>query len=81
MYAFNDNKHQFGAHALLKEHKQSGASFSDVILEHFGNLRKPAQTAGELLDRLESLPPPRINEERLKLLGLGRGRRSARGKQ
>jgi len=62
------------AHRLLKKHKPAGKSFSDVIVEHFGQLRLPAQTAGELLGQLESMPPPDIAEERLKLLRSGLNR-------
>ena len=69
------------AHSLLKQRKHPGESFSDVIVEHFGRIRQPAQTAGELLDRLESLPPPKIDEKHLKLLRSGRGRRYNRGKK
>jgi predicted CopG family antitoxin len=66
------------AHELLKQFRGPGESFSDVIVEHFGRRRSPCDTAGELVDRLESLPPPQIDEEKLKALRAGRGRRSNR---
>lgn len=66
------------AHALLKKFKQPGETFTEVILEHFGRRRPPVDTAGELLERLESLPPPMIDEKRLKIVQSGRVRRSRR---
>jgi predicted CopG family antitoxin len=50
-------------------------SFTKVILRH---VRKPADTCGELLDRLEAMPPPPIDEAMLKKVMAGRGRRSNR---
>ena len=66
------------AYKLLKRLKRPGASFSDVILEHFCRQRLPAQSCGELLDRLESMPPPDLDEARLETFAAGRGRRSRR---
>jgi predicted CopG family antitoxin len=66
------------AHQLLKQFRGPGESFSDVIVEHFSRRRSPCDTAGELVDRLESLPPPQIDEKKLKALHAGRGRRSDR---
>ena len=50
-------------------------SFTKVILRH---VRKPADTCGELLDRIEALPPPEIDEAVMKKILTGRGRRSNR---
>ena len=63
------------AYKLLKSLKHPGDSFSDVILE---NLQPPAETCGELLDRLESAPAPKIDADRLRMLEASRGRRSRR---
>lgn len=63
---------------LLKRFQQPGQSYSDVIIEHFQGRRRPAQTAGELLDRLESFPPPAIDAVRFRAWRAGRGRRSHR---
>ncbi|HMO64667.1 MAG TPA: antitoxin VapB family protein [Verrucomicrobiota bacterium] len=63
------------AHALLKEAKEPGESFSDVILR---TIVPPARTAGELLDRMEKAPRPGISLERLEYVLEHRGRRSPR---
>src|SRR5688500_13165599 len=39
------------AYKLLKQAREKGQSFSDVII---GHVRPPAKTFGELLDRLEA---------------------------
>jgi predicted CopG family antitoxin len=64
------------AHKLLKQLKEPGESFSDVIIDHFRQRRSACETAGEMLDRLESLPAPMIDEKKLKALRMGRARRS-----
>lgn len=63
------------AYAALKKLKQPGESFSKVILRH---LRPPADTAGELLERIEHAPPPPVNLDRLAQFESGRKRRSTR---
>lgn len=69
------------AHQLLKQFKEPGESFSDVIIGQFRRRRSPCETAGELLDRLESLPPPEIDEKKLKTLRTGRARQAGRGRR
>ncbi len=64
------------AHNRLKKYKLPGESFTEVILRE---LPEPALTAGEVLDRLESMPPPNIDRKALEALRKGRGRRSPRG--
>jgi predicted CopG family antitoxin len=66
------------AYALLKEFRAPNQSFSDVIEKYFDRGRTPADTCGELLDRLESLPPPEVDEKIAKTVRRGRGRRSPR---
>ena len=63
------------AHDRLKKNKLPGDSFSDVILRE---MPEPCDTAGELLDRLEHMEPPKINQELLSAVREGRGRRSNR---
>jgi predicted CopG family antitoxin len=64
------------AYKLLKEHKKAGGSFSDVIIEH---VRPPAaRTFGELLDRLETEPPPKIDRKLMAKIRTGRSRPSNR---
>jgi predicted CopG family antitoxin len=62
------------AYTRLKKLKRPGQSFSEVVLEH---LHVPADTAGELLDYLESQPLPRgLNIERMEKALKARKRRS-----
>jgi predicted CopG family antitoxin len=59
------------AYKLLKEARGKGESFSDVIIEH---VRPPAaKTFGELLDRLEKMPP-KLDRELMAKVRAGRGR-------
>lgn len=51
-----------------------GDSFSKVVLRHFV---PPADTAGQLLERFEQLPAPKVDWKRLETLGEQRGRRRA----
>ena len=60
---------------MLKGLKHPGESFSAVILRH---THPPAETCGELLERLEALPPPEINPDQLRKFRAQRGRRSRR---
>jgi predicted CopG family antitoxin len=62
----------------LKQLRSPGETFSDVVVEHFSRRRSSCEAAGQLLDRLESLPPPQINKKALNALRGGRGRRSTR---
>ena len=57
--------------ASLKE--DSRDSFTRVIRRY---LPKPCETAGELLDAYEHVPPPKVNWEALEKIRAGRGRRS-----
>lgn len=57
--------------ASLKQDKRD--SFTKVILRH---IRKPCNTAGELLDYYEGKPPPDIDWGVLDKILAGRGRRS-----
>ena len=64
------------AYDLLASLKTSPRdSFTNVILRH---VRKPAATCGELIDRLESMPPPEVDATMLKKMLAGRGRRAHR---
>ena len=63
------------AHERLRNLKEPGDSFSDVILR---NVHQPCETAGELLDAIWPLKLPPMNPRRLALLRSGRGRRSNR---
>lgn len=65
------------AYELLASLKARGHqdSFSKVILRH---LRAPADTCGELLERLQQMPPPKINLARMEAALKTRGRRSKR---
>lgn len=63
------------AYKLLAKLKQHGDSFTKVIKRH---IRVPADTCGELLDRLESGPRPDVDEEMFEVLEKGKGRRSPR---
>ena len=50
-------------------------SFTKVILRH---VRKPADTCGELLDRLEAMGTPPVEVENIESYVKSRGRRSRR---
>jgi hypothetical protein len=63
------------AHARLLKNKLPGDSFSDVVMRE---LPDPCDTCGELLERLESSPPPKIDPKLLREVMSGRGRRSNR---
>jgi len=63
------------AYKLLSGLKQPGDSFSKVIKRH---VRRPAETAGELLDSFENYAPPPIDEKVWQAFRDGRGRRSSR---
>ena len=63
------------AHARLMKNKMPGDSFSDVVIRE---LPDPCDTCGELLDRLESSPPPKLDQKLFKAVIAGRGRRSNR---
>ncbi len=63
------------AYKRLRKNKEPGDSFSDVILRQFPD---PCDTAGEVLDRLESIQVPRANPRLRTALLSGRGRRSPR---
>jgi predicted CopG family antitoxin len=65
------------AHARLLKNKLPGDSFSDVVIRE---LPDPCDTCGELLDRLESSPAPKLNPKMVKAVMSGRGRRSNRVK-
>jgi predicted CopG family antitoxin len=63
------------AYKLLKKARAKGQSFSDVIIDY---VQPPAKTFGELLDRLEEMPPPPIDRELMAKVRAGRGRPSQR---
>lgn len=63
------------AYKRLKEMKNPGESFSDVILE---NICPPARTCGELLDQLKNIKGPFVDKELMAQVRSGRGRRSNR---
>ncbi len=65
------------AHARLLKNKLPGDSFSDVVIRE---LPDPCDTMGELLDRFNSTPAPKVNQKMLKSVMKGRGRRSDRPK-
>ena len=50
-------------------------SFTTVILRH---VRKPADTCGELIDRIEAMGPPPVKIENIDRYIKSRGRRSNR---
>ena len=63
------------AYKILRRLKQGkGDSFTRVIKRNYQTF----DTCGELLDWIESEPPPKINRERLKTFGQSRGKRSNR---
>ena len=66
------------APARLKKNKLPGDSFSDVILREMPD---PCETAGELLDRLESIEVPKADPILRAAMLAGRGRRSNRNLQ
>lgn len=62
------------AYNLLKSLKQGpGDSFTKVILRH---INRPAETAGELMDRMKDAPPPELDPDILERIMRERGRRS-----
>jgi predicted CopG family antitoxin len=63
------------AHRRLKNLKAPGDSFSEVILRE---LPEPCQTAGEVLDRLDTIEVPKANHRLRAAMLAGRGRRSPR---
>ena len=66
------------AYQLLNSLKQGpGDSFTRVIRRH---VFKPLETAGELLDYYETVPPPVVDPGALERIGKERGRRSNRRK-
>jgi predicted CopG family antitoxin len=63
------------AYQILRRLKQGkDDSFTRVIKRNYQKL----DTCGELIDWIESEPPPRINRERLKEFKESRGKRSNR---
>jgi|KBSSwiStaDraftv2_1062776.scaffolds.fasta_scaffold19829_13 predicted CopG family antitoxin len=60
---------------LLKKLKRPGESFTDVIRR---TVRPPADTCGELLERLEEQDAVPVNVERMDAYLKQRGRRSRR---
>jgi len=63
------------AHRRLKKLKGPGDRFSDVILRE---LPEPWETAGDVLDGLESMQIPKADPELRAAILAGRGRRSPR---
>ena len=63
------------AHARLKERKEAGESYSDVVLRELPPL---ARTCGELLESFKTHPVPPADPELRKAMLAGRGRRSNR---
>jgi predicted CopG family antitoxin len=64
------------AYKLLLSLKQGAHdSFTKVIRRH---VHKPAETAGELLDAMDTFPPPPVDLDLLKRVEKARGRRSVR---
>jgi hypothetical protein len=63
------------AHSRLKKFKGPRDSFTDVILRE---LPDPCLTAGQLLDRLESIELPKADPKLRAAMLAGRGRRSNR---
>jgi len=63
------------AYSRLKKAKIGNESFSDVIVRE---LPESADTCGEVLNSLESNPPPPANPKLMKMVRAGRGRRSTR---
>lgn len=64
-------------HLLSSLKLGGGDSFTKVLRRH---VYKPVETAGELLDAYEMLPPPDVNRATLKRIRDDRGRRSTRRK-
>jgi hypothetical protein len=64
-------------HELLRQQKLAGESFGDLLRRR---LQPPADTCGEILDRLEELDPhlAGIQLAELDRLAASRGRRSRR---
>jgi predicted CopG family antitoxin len=63
------------AHERLRNLKEPGDSFSDVILR---NVHQPCATAGEMLEAFKNVELPPMNPRRLAQIRSGRGRRSNR---
>jgi predicted CopG family antitoxin len=62
------------AYQLLRKLKRgSRDSFTKVIRRH---IIPPVETCGELLEAIESLPPPEVDLNALERIERGRGRRS-----
>jgi hypothetical protein len=62
-------------HELLSAQKEPGESFGDLLRRP---MRPPADTCGELLDRLEDLPLPALDRKQLTAFRKGRRCRSHR---
>ncbi len=63
------------AYDLLRSLKRGPRdSFTKVILRH---VNRPAETAGELVDRMKDMPPPELDPDVLDRIIRERGRRSA----
>ena len=58
---------------LVSLKEGAGDSFSKVLRRH---VHKPLETAGEILEAHQKLPPPTIDEALLDTFLSGRGRRS-----
>ena len=65
------------AYKRLKAVKNLGETFSDVIL---GNLCPPARTCGEILEQLEKIKGPFVDQALMGKVKAGRRRRSTRVK-
>ena len=63
------------AYDLLLSLKLPGDSFSKVIRRH---VRGPANTCGDMLDRIWENPPPNVSDEMIDQVVKHRGRRSNR---
>ena len=64
------------AHARLRQWKESGDSFSDVVLREVPP--KPLGTAGEVLDYFQKHGVPKADPKLRAAMHAGRGRRSKR---
>ena len=64
------------AYKLLKDLKQPGNTFSDVVIEY---VRPPARTAGELLKDLEEIEgQPIIDDDLMREVRAGRSQKRSR---